>query len=245
MNRTNTHIHVGAPGTFKYSHDTNKDIKLVSIFPAVQQSTKSTDDKNNNNKSSTSNGISSELQQCFSMSIEEFKKDIINTTKGKVVLFSQRKTLLQHLKTRMDLITQIEEKQLSAYSSNSNNKNTVSEEELSVLNETTDLEDKIASLKLVMEKMLDDNNITEEEKQNMLKELDKKISTLDDELNNANSNSSSNKHKDKLRKQIEMIQAKRDAGINKRSIFFSFFTLTIYIYIDMNHNLIEIVYSFI
>ena len=222
MNRNNTHIHIGAPGTFKYSHDTNKDIKLVSIFPAVKQSTKSTNDKNNNSKSSTSNGISSELQQCFSMSIEEFKKDIINTTKGKVVLFSQRKTLLQHLKTRMGLITQIEEKQLSAYGNNSNNKNTVSEEELSVLNETTDLEDKIASLKVVMEKMLDDNNITEEEKQNILKELDKKISTLEDELNNANSNSSSNKHKDKLRKQIEMIQAKRDTGINKRSIFFFF-----------------------
>lgn len=156
-------------GTFKYHHDTDRDLKFVHVFPRVELK-KGEDQSEKGNKEGEE--LSPEEQVTF-CDFERFKPLV----EKNVTSLSQKRELHKHLK-RMQQVVEASEKKLSDMQE-------LKEEESDIYHNAQDLPEKIEWLSKQMEKMVANGELTAQEKSDVQRQFKEKEEEIASEVERA------------------------------------------------------------
>mmetsp|Transcript_22861 Transcript_22861/g.63471 ORF Transcript_22861/g.63471 Transcript_22861/m.63471 type:complete len:410 (-) Transcript_22861:130-1359(-) len=184
-------------GTYKYQHDTDKDLKFMHVFPHVTIEAKGA---GANGEEETWEELSP-AQWCTICSLEELQGVVQKSSK--VVLFSQRKNLLQELKKAQKLYEGCEQKMIAMEA--------LTDEEQKLYDEAQALAEKVAWLVSLLEDMVEEGKLTAQEKSSMLEQLGAKVETLDLEISKA-------KEEGKSKKVVKLQEARETAASKAASL---------------------------
>lgn len=183
-------LHPSSAGTFKYQHDTDKDLMFMHVFPHVRSTSASAD--NAATASGTSQSTVSPKMWIVTTTCESLAQRLPNIARQ----FASKKDLLAFLKAHAADVAAIESK-LS-------NMQAVDDEEMARYESAVELKEKIDVVTREMEAMMDEGKLTSREKKSMLEQLQSKVRELESEAENA----PSTKRADKLRDAAKKVQAR-------------------------------------
>lgn len=181
-------------GSFKFQHDTDKDLKFVHVFPrfVVVPDAHGGARADGAARAPAAEG-GGEAARCYACDVDEFR-DIILVRD--VVSFSQRKALLRLLKERSRLAASLFER-LSV-------REALSEGENCVVEGSSDLDEKVGVLQAALEQMMA-GKLTDDEKKSVLHDLDAKAKALEEAAGGDGAKAK------RAEKQLAMLREKRRA----------------------------------
>jgi len=186
-------------GSFKYQHDTDKNLKVIHVFPNIDriQVTSSRQVDRNVER----------LMLTTVCSIEKFS-DLVDE---RVWSFTSKKNLLEGLKSKKKLLQAIEQKYI--------NVKPVTEEEEELYNSITIdvVAQKMNLLEQQMEQLMTSEQLTQDEQVEVRDILDKRIKKLKKKLGKE----TSTKKQEKLKATIKSLQEKRTLVLNSRPAVWS------------------------
>jgi len=182
-------------GSFKYQHDTDKNLKVMHVFPKLDRIQEDTGGKKVDR-------VAERLQLATVCSKEKFEQLVDE----RVWSFTSKRNLLDGLKMKKKALQAIEQKYI--------NQQPVSEEEDDLYSSVSlDLvTDKMTLLEKQMEWLMANENLTKDEQVEVVAMLDKRIKKLEKKLGKE----SSEKKKDKLTQAISDMKEKREVVVNSR-----------------------------
>ena len=194
--------------TYKYQHDTDKDLKYLHVFPAVaiiEEEEKV--EKNDVIDDETGRKTTPEML-CAKASVEEFEELV----EYNVPSFSQKRALLKRLKAYKGIIDQCDEK-LSKMES-------LTEEEQEMYDIVSEIENKINLVESQLEEMIREGRLTAGEQSVMVEELTGKLNELDVAKAKAEEERKE-KRKEQIVKLEGTVKEKIDALKSKRPIVYT------------------------
>ena len=194
--------------TYKYQHDTDKDLKYLHVFPAVaiiEEEEKV--EKNDVIDDETGRKTTPEML-CAKASVEEFEELV----EYNVPSFSQKRALLKRLKAYKGIIDQCDEK-LSKMES-------LTEEEQEMYDIVSEIENKINLVERQLEEMIREGRLTAGEQSVMVEELTGKLNELDVAKAKAEEERKE-KRKEQIVKLEGTVKEKIDALKSKRPIVYT------------------------
>ena len=194
--------------TYKYQHDTDKDLKYLHVFPAVaiiEEEEKV--EKNDVIDEETGRKTTPEML-CAKASVEEFEELV----EYNVPSFSQKRALLKRLKAYKGIIDQCDEK-LSKMES-------LTEEEQEMYDIVSEIENKINLVERQLEEMIREGRLTAGEQSVMVEELTGKLNELDVAKAKAEEERKE-KRKEQIVKLEGTVKEKIDALKSKRPIVYT------------------------
>lgn len=117
-------------GTYKYQHDTDKDLKFIHVFPRVDTSAAEANASGEAAAAAEASRAANPEWSCLTLGLDQFKK----TVEKKVASFQQKQTLLRLLKQTAQQVAEFEERISS--------RGTLSDEEQKLYDNAVDLQDK-------------------------------------------------------------------------------------------------------
>jgi len=183
-------------GVFKYQHDTDKNLKVMHVFPKIDRIKE---------ESGGAKKVSQKMQRLDLATLcsrEKFE----GLVDERVWSFTSKKNLLEGLKMKKKALQAIEQKYI--------NVQPVSEEEEELYNSVTlDLvTDKMTLLEKQMEWLMSNEQLTKKEQVEVVAMLDKRIKKFQKKAGKE----TSEKKKAKLAETVANLQAKREVVVNSR-----------------------------
>lgn len=117
-------------GTYKYQHDTDKDLKFIHVFPRVDTSASEADASADAAAAAEASRAANPEWSCLTLGLDQFKK----TVDKKVASFQQKQTLLRLLKAKAQQVQEFEER--------ISNRGALNAEEQKLYENAVDLQDK-------------------------------------------------------------------------------------------------------
>ena len=188
-------------GTFKFQHDTDKDLKFVHVFPKYVVAAE--EDTNDDGSRRSGGGAGAERRggdggqeederRCYACDASEFESIVSKN----VTSFSQRRVLLRLLKARSASVKALFER-LS-------NREALSEAENAIIEATVDVDEKLALLSKETEAMMD-GKLTADEKETLVREFESKIKAAEEQAASSGGGSSAARAK-----HVRILTEKRD-----------------------------------
>jgi len=180
--------------TYKYQHDTDKDLKFMHVFPRVEIVSAEAHDEAEEWEEL------SPAKWCAMASVEELQ-DVV-TKSPKVRSFAQRKAMLAALKAEQEKYEACERKMITMEA--------LTDEEQKLYDEAQALPEKIEWATKLLEEMIEEGQLTVREKSDMLENLGSKVEALDREIAKA-------RGEDKP-KRLAKLQEAREAAASKAAV---------------------------
>mmetsp|Transcript_9251 Transcript_9251/g.23643 ORF Transcript_9251/g.23643 Transcript_9251/m.23643 type:complete len:409 (+) Transcript_9251:240-1466(+) len=159
-------------GSYKYQHDTDKDLKFMHVFPHV--TIKAAGGAGGGEGEESWEELSP-AQWCTICSVEELQG--VTTKSIKIATFAQRKNLLAAMKDAQKRYQACEEKMISMEA--------LTDEEQQLYDEAQALPEKVEWVTKLLEEMVEAGGLTAAEKSDMLEQLGTKVEALDQEIRKA------------------------------------------------------------
>lgn len=190
-------------GSFKFQHDTDKDLKTMTVYPRIKEPEQKEDDDDDDYEDIITVGLSKlhvhrddHAMVCAAADMDDFKRLVVEYCPS----FSQRKALLKALKHIETEVGEIEAKLARSV--------TLSEAEDEMYNNINEINDKIEGLSKQVESMMSRGQLAKGEIKAFIPDLQKKTVQLEAMIAKA---SEKGKKTDKLELQKQKISEKVEA----------------------------------
>lgn len=188
-------------GTYKYQHDTDKDLKYLHVFPRVDLAAANAGAGADGAPDGGGGSDKSPEYQCVSCTFEEFEELVAMN----VPSFSQKRALLKRLRVMESALEQLEAMLCDGQS--------LTEQEQEMYDSFVDVASKTEFLTKELEKMVSKGRLTKGEQKQMVDDLRKKLEELDVMISDADAEGKAKKRdalegkKAEVEKKVESIAA--------------------------------------
>lgn len=179
-------------GTYKYQHDTDKDLKYVHAFPRVSHAEEGAEEGEGGTMTTTN--ASPEYRAC-TCDLEEFEQLVQMYTPS----FSQKRALLRRMKIMEHALRALEEKVIAM--------ETLDAREQTMYDSMIEVASKIEFLQSALDDMIKKGRLTKGEQDEIVEDLSLKLQDIDLMVNEANDEGKT--------KKIEALLAKKDLAQKK------------------------------
>lgn len=121
-------------GTYKYQHDTDKDLKFIHVFPRVDTSAAEAGASSEAAAAAEASRAANPEWSCVTAGLDQFMK----TVEKKVTSFQQKQALLRIVKQKAAQVAEFEER--------ISNRGTLTSEEQKLYENAVDLQEKVSAL---------------------------------------------------------------------------------------------------
>lgn len=197
-------------GTYKYQHDTDKDLKYLHVFPKVEIVSAGGDGDGVNGGGDRTGGgnARSPEYQCCSCTFEEF----IDLVAMNVPSFSQKRALLKRMRVLQSALEQLENMLVE--------QQRLTEQEQEMYDSMVDVSSKVDHLNAELEKMVSKGRLTKGEQKAMIGDLASKLEELDVMIATVDAEGKQKKRETLEGKRVQLIE-KSDAIASFKPIVYA------------------------